>query len=190
MSQILLIILPLFTFLLGCAFTIWFKRIEEKRESKRRSSIEIYRLVKEWYNQIHKLASEASSTGNIKILKHKLEHYLENRTILPDILYHLGVIKKDIGYRELSNATEQFLKKVTDYNPTKPNQNVGCLWIGHFIGLENQAKGTSHCCSEKVSNIKRKREMQKLDEIVQSVSRLASASPVPRFKRWRHLTRR
>jgi len=109
-------ILPIVTFFLGCLFTLYAKRLHDRRQFYQMSVREISRLTTAWYNQIqgypHSL-KEIMPLSHLSDSEQTMRQYVNNRLILPDLLFNLAVIEREARYKELTRRTQEFLDIVT-----------------------------------------------------------------------------
>jgi hypothetical protein len=106
------IVVPVATFLLGSALTFWMKSAEQRRVVTRSSAQEALRLAKEWYSQIHRLV--ASPDGSPTSTDIAMIDYVNNRLILPDFQFHLGILRRYRNCQRLVEALQAFMDEVTD----------------------------------------------------------------------------
>jgi hypothetical protein len=110
------VVVPIITFVLGSVLTVAPKAWEQGRNATKTSAKEVVRLTKEWYGQIH-LQLHARATLQPDATNPALYDYVHNRLILPDLLFHLEILRKHRRAAELTRALEEFLCVVTDYTP-------------------------------------------------------------------------
>jgi hypothetical protein len=108
--------IPVATFVLGSVLTIALKQYELRREVRQGSVKEVVRLTKDWYTQIQQLAVSALSTWTDTPFERSVYDYISNRLLLPDVLLHVEILKKQPQCAPLVSEVEGFLKELTNYD--------------------------------------------------------------------------
>lgn len=111
--EIAKIIIPIVTFLLGSAFTLTLKVLEQRRSSLKGAAQEAARLTRDWYNQIHELILTPATAISSAPVNTAIYDYVHNRLILPELMLYLEVLKRRKRGSRLVAALESFLDEVT-----------------------------------------------------------------------------
>ena len=121
--EIINVLIPVITFILGSLFTLFLKGFEARRATIRKSTTELSRLTRDWYTQIHQLFvvrvnSPLGDDWNLALFE-----YTYNRLLLPEILLHLEILKKYKEAKKLVKLVEAFLDLVTNYKDALRNDS-------------------------------------------------------------------
>lgn len=157
------IFIPIGTFLLGVFSTWLFKRAEDRRFLVRRHAEEITRLANEWYNQLHEIRYFSNTGDKNRELRQKIDAYIHNRLILPQVLLSLGVLKDFPEASALVREAEGFLSLVTAYREgEKPN--LSCVFCYDPAAVRSTEQGS-----------RLEELLADLDRRLQMISRLSAA---------------
>lgn len=124
------IALPLCTFLLGIVFTLVLKRYEQRKALIRKHAEESSLLLKDWYNQLHNLETALRSQPNKRENESNILSYVQERSVLPGVLFSLEVLKSYKESEPLVKNIEKFLELVTTYRLPINNNTAYYISIG------------------------------------------------------------
>ena len=117
MDDLLKILVPILTFVLGSIVTIAIKAAEQQRDVLRSAAREAAKLTKDWYVQIHTLTVAQAPSRFEGAVSTAVYDYVHNRLILPDFLMHLEVLRTKRRAAALVAALQDFLAEVTQVVP-------------------------------------------------------------------------
>lgn len=112
-AEVVKIVLPIATFVLGCAFTLLLKKTEQRKGTLKSAAESAARLSRDWYNQIHALIISPIERNGSGELNTAIYDYVHNRLILPEFMMHLEILKRDRRGAKIVAALEEFLNEVT-----------------------------------------------------------------------------
>lgn len=105
------------------------------------SAQEVVRLTSTWYTQLQELDVENRRTPE----RDKAEfdavayEYVNNRLVLPELMYHVNILKPNDEASDLVYHVEEFLTLVTDYDRLQPGDRTNtCLAL--MRALERHAR--------------------------------------------------
>lgn len=111
--DILKVLIPIITFILGSLFTLFLKEREKKTDTIQKAANEIANLTSDWYEQLHQINVKLRFSPVRNEIEQELYLYLHNRLILPKYLRALKVLEaKKCNY--LVRYAHDFLDLVTD----------------------------------------------------------------------------
>lgn len=141
--KIIELVIPVATFILGCLFALFLQSATEGREARQRSVTEVVRLTRDWYHQIHTIsvAQRGSGTRTEPVLDPVVYDYIHNRVILPELLFHLQILRGRGECQRLCTEVEEFLGEVTTFRPPRTRSSgsgdgapVRCLELISMLG--------------------------------------------------------
>lgn len=155
--EVLKLITPFLTFLLGVVSAILFKRFDKKREQLIKSLDEVRDLVNAWYNQLHEIHYELKVAPTNSIPQ-KYLFYINNRLVLPKLLHHLEILRRYKKAHKVVKYVEIFLSLVTDYSKQKDEQLTPSFDIEENIQKINSPSSTETIAQsdldKPISNVK------------------------------------
>jgi hypothetical protein len=142
-SELLRIVIPLVTFILGSLFTLLLKTSTQRRETVRNATADLVRLTKEWYNQIHQILLQRRLSPEDEASAQVLFNYTHNRLILPDLILQLEILRSQAPKSDLIPEVEKFLEAVTNYKEAKNRKE--CLycpvgWVRSKDSTDNESE--------------------------------------------------
>lgn len=112
--DILKIVIPLITFILGVISTYFIKQRQNSKDRFLASIQEVAQLTNDWYNQLFSIENFINDNKNrIDAIEQKMVEYSQNRLILPSLLRHLEILKQSQKYNQFVLAAEEFLEVVS-----------------------------------------------------------------------------
>jgi hypothetical protein len=93
---------------------------ESERETRNRvraSATEVCRLCKEWYIQVEKILIYQKSGTPPPLNDPGVCDYVNNRIILPDLLFHTTFLANEPSAKAFSQQADTFLSVLTDFKP-------------------------------------------------------------------------
>lgn len=117
-DDVLKVLVPVLTFVLGSAVTIAVRTAEQHRDVLRTAAREAAKLTKDWYVQIHTLSLSRAPGRFDAAISTGVYDYIHNRLILPDFMLHLEVLRTKRRAASLVEALDEFLNDVTQARPT------------------------------------------------------------------------
>lgn len=120
------VVIPLFTFALGVIVTFLIQRYWRTTDVVAQSAKALADLTAEWYNQLDELRRSIDTAAEPSRAARLVDDYIRNRLILPQVLYHLAVLRERNAQAELVAGVEAFLSSVTTYGFIVSPQTVDC----------------------------------------------------------------
>ena len=107
--ELVKLLLPVITFVLGILSTLYVKRWDHEREVLRRNVDEICKLSEEWVNRLVQLSIFARIEENQRVLDENLSMYSHGSLFLAKYRQALEVLKQSERYRLLVLEAEELL---------------------------------------------------------------------------------
>jgi len=152
-TEVLKLILPIGTFILGSLFTLLIKAIEQRRNALQAAARDTVRLTKDWYTQVYGLLSPAKvMTKGVAATRSddSVYEYVHNRILLPELILCVEVLKRHRKADRLVQATQQFLDMVTMYEEAKTGENLSCRYCWSRNALLKRNGGTAEAVLHKL----------------------------------------
>lgn len=160
--EVLKLIVPVATFILGSMFTLLIEAIKRRRDALQVAARDAVRLTKDWYNQIQGLWRPPEEGDRTPVVY----DYVHSRFVLPELMLTLRVLKRYRKADRLVRATEEFLDTVTG--------NIRSTWNTSVL----QNPETSYCLPRAdlfgYHDEKAEAVLRKLDGYVQQIAREAA----------------
>ena len=121
--EVVKLILPVFTFVLGMLFTLYLKGKDERRQVKAKSIDEICSLSEDWYNRLHTLSILVRMSRNLEELDQKMPEYAQGSLILAKYRRSLETLRKFPDCMALVDEASRFLNRVA--GPAYIQDNAG-----------------------------------------------------------------
>ena len=112
MIDIVKLLLPLLTFFMGVAFTLWTKRGDQKRMLTQGAAVELIDAVTSWHQRIYDLRATALKQDQDDF-RNRMIDYDQNRHELPRIIRSLEILRADQRATELVRLGDDFLSTFT-----------------------------------------------------------------------------
>jgi hypothetical protein len=90
---------------------------QQTRTRVRASATEVCRLCKEWYTQVEKILIYQRSGTPPPLSDPGVCDYVNNRIILPDLLFHTSYLASQPTAKAFSQQADKFLSLLTDFKP-------------------------------------------------------------------------
>lgn len=176
------IFMPLLTFVLGVAATLWMKNVEKRRDFIREQVRAVWSLANDWYNQLIDLRAKGLDPSiTDEEMQRAVFVYVHNRIILPKLLLSLELLRRSGKSPEMVGLCEEFLQLVTTCESQPTGSFVSDRMLPFFSPGDREDDPAQHleCRMDPwaLSKITGSPDptLEKLDQIVQRMTLTSSA---------------
>lgn len=115
--EIIKLLLPLITFVLGILATLYVKRLDYKKENLKQHANELSRLSEEWFNHLVRLSILAHNEKDESVIYANLFAYSNESLFLAKYRRSLEILGQYKKCKKLISESEAFLALLTEPNP-------------------------------------------------------------------------